>query len=208
MKALFVKPILTFILLVMSPMLWANSAAQQAQLVIKETIDQVLKDPDKLDDSAWVDHLVDNVFDFQRMSKFVLGQNWKNTPTDQQEAFTKEFRVLLVRTYSTSLKKAIASGVKFEVSYLQPAGEAKRPKIKTIVKQSNKEPIAVDYDMYFINETWKVYNVTVEGVSLVTNYQNEFETDIRTVGMEGLIKKLKGQNQQKSTPSSPPLVSK
>lgn len=203
MKSLVMKTVLPFVLLVTSQTLWANQAAQQAQTVIKNTIDQVLKDPDKLNDPVWVDNLVDKVFDFQRMSKFVLGQNWKKVAqVEQQEAFTKEFRVLLVRTYSTSLKKAIAAGVKFEVNYLQPAGDEKRPKIKTVVKQSDQEPMAVDYDMYLTNGLWKVYNVTVEGVSLVTNYQNEFETDIRTIGMDGLIKKLKDQNQQKSTAAS------
>ena len=201
MRSLVIKAILPFVLLMMTQVLWATPAAQQAQAVIKATIDQVLKDPDKLNDPVWVDQLVDQVFDFQRMSKFVLGQNWKTSRVEQQEAFTKEFRTLLVRTYSTSLKKAIAAGVKFEVNYLQSAGDEKRPKIKTIVKQSDKEPIAVDYDMYSIKDAWRVYNVTVEGVSLVTNYQNEFETDIRNMGMDGLIKKLQTQNQQKSTPS-------
>ncbi len=182
---------------------WAETNAQAAQAVIKNTIDQVLKEPDKLNDSVWVDNLIDQVFDFERMSKFVLGSNWKKTSPDEQTAFVKEFRALLVRTYSTSLKKSIAAGKKFEVTYLPHAGSEERPKIKTLVKETDKAPIAVDYDMYSLKGVWKAYNVTVEGVSLVTNYQNEFEKDIREKGMDGLISKLKTRNQSTEEPSVP-----
>jgi len=194
MKRLFLTT--TLFLTLLTPV--CQAAKGEAQAVIKNTIDQVLKEPDKLNDQAWVDNLVDKLFDFQRMSKFVLGQNWKAATPNQQNAFVAQFRTLLVRTYSTSLKKSIAAGVKFEVSYLPPAGDDKRPKIRSIVKQSDKDPMTVDYDLYFINQAWKVYNVTVEGISLVTNYQNEFDKDVRTMGMDGLIKKLTDQNQKKS----------
>lgn len=168
---------------------------EAAQAVIKNTVDQVLKNPDKLNESAWVDHLVDQVFDFELMSRYVLGQNWKKANAQQQAAFVKEFRTLLVRTYSTSLKKSIAAGKTFDVNYLPSAGSKERPKIKTLVKETGKAPTAVDYDMYFTKGSWKAYNVTVEGVSLVTNYQNEFDKDIRTIGMDSLINKIRNQNQ-------------
>jgi phospholipid transport system substrate-binding protein len=129
------------------------------------------------------------------MSRYVLGQNWKKANAQQQAAFVKEFRTLLVRTYSTSLKKSIAAGKTFDVNYLPSAGSKERPKIKTLVKETGKAPTAVDYDMYFTKGSWKAYNVTVEGVSLVTNYQNEFDKDIRTIGMDSLINKIRNQNQ-------------
>jgi phospholipid transport system substrate-binding protein len=173
---------------------WVIAKNDTPQAVIKNTVDQVLKNPDKLNDSAWVDHLVDQVFDFERMSRFVLGQNWKKANAQQQADFIKEFRALLIRTYSTSLKKPIAAGKTFEVNYLPSAGSRERPKIKTLVKETGKAPMAVDYDMYLAKDSWKAYNVTVEGVSLVTNYQNEFDKDVRTIGMDGLINKIRNQN--------------
>ena len=203
MKQQLTKAVLILTLMAPTPHGWAGTSADAAQAVIKNTIDQVLKEPDKLNDAAWVDNLIDQVFDFERMSKFVLGPNWKKVTPDQQTAFVKEFRALLVRTYSTSLKKSIAAGKKFEVTYLPHAGSEERPKIKTIVKETDKAPIAVDYDMYSLKGVWKVYNVTVEGVSLVTNYQNEFEKDIRDTGMDGLISKLQKRNQSPEDPATP-----
>lgn len=203
MKQQLTKAVLILFFMMPTYPSWANTNADLAKAVIKNTIDQVLKEPDKLNDSVWVDNLIDQVFDFERMSKFVLGPNWKKASPDQQTAFVKEFRALLVRTYSTSLKKSIAAGKKFEVTYLPPAGSEERPKIKTLVKETDKAPIAVDYDMYSLNGVWKAYNVTVEGVSLVTNYQNEFEKDIREKGMDGLISKLKTRNQSPEEPSVP-----
>jgi phospholipid transport system substrate-binding protein len=192
----FVKNVVWFFVLTLAVHhSWAAVKSDAPQTVIKDTVDQVLKNPDKLNDSAWVDHLVDQIFDFERMSKFVLGQNWKKANAQQQTDFVKEFRTLLVRTYSTSLKKSIAAGKTFEVNYLPSAGGRERPKIKTLVKETGKAPMAVDYDMYFTKDSWKAYNVTVEGVSLVTNYQNEFDKDIRTMGMDGLINKIRNQNQ-------------
>jgi phospholipid transport system substrate-binding protein len=203
MKQQLIKAVLILTLMAPTHHGWAGTGADAAQAVIKNTIDQVLKEPDKLNEAAWVDNLIDQVFDFERMSKFVLGPNWKKASPDQQTAFVKEFRALLVRTYSTSLKKSIAAGKKFEVTYLPNAGGEERPKIKTIVKETDKAPMAVDYDMYSLKGVWKAYNVTVEGVSLVTNYQNEFEKDIREKGMDGLISKLQTRNQSSEEPSVP-----
>lgn len=204
MKRAFTYLMLTIGLLLTTHLSWATLNADGAKALIKNTVDQVLQQPEKLNDSVWVDTLVDKVFDFERMSKFVLGRHWKTATPAQQVAFVKEFRSLLVRTYSTSLKKSIATGKTFSVNYdLPSAGSKDRPKIKTLVTESGKRPITVDYDMYFVNGVWKVYNVTVEGVSLVTNYQNEFDSDVRTIGMDGLIKKVFTQNQSAQVPPPP-----
>ncbi len=191
MKSMIVKLFAGSILLcTLMPLSWAISPAET---VIHDTIDQVLSNPSQLSNRNWVDQLVNNVFDFDRMSRYVLAQNWRVASEEERTAFVSAFRTLLVSTYATSLRKAIADGVKFDVTYLSSAGSAQYPKVRTLVKQTGKPPIAVDYDLFSNQGTWRVFNVTVEGVSLVTNYQNEFENQIKTQGMKGLIRYVQQQ---------------
>lgn len=185
---------------------WAASV-DEAQAVIKQTTDKMLaaltrekenlkKNPKRV--YALVDEIVLPIFDFDRMSKYVLGKNWKKANEKQQKRFTEAFRDLLVRTYSTALVEAANEGVK--VTYKPVRGkESKLITLNTIVQQGSNKPITVDYAMYNLPKTekWKVYNVTVGGVSLVTNYRKEFARDINSIGMDGLIKKIEDENKAK-----------
>lgn len=153
-----------------------------------------------------VDSLVLPRFDFARMSKFVLGTHWNAATPDQQKRFTEAFRDLLVRTYSTALVEA--AGVNLKVNYLPVQdGGARGVTLRTEVAQGSAKPIIVEYAMYVPDvkwqkewniqtEGWKVYNVTVEGVSLVTNYRTEFGNDIEKIGMDGLIKKVQSKQSE------------
>jgi phospholipid transport system substrate-binding protein len=133
----------------------------------------------------------------------VLGTHWKTATPEQQKRFINAFRDLLVRTYSSALVEA--AGDKLKVNYLPVKDSGARSvTLRTEVAQGNNKPIIVEYAMYVpdadwmkqwnINTPgWKVYNVTVEGVSLVTNYRTEFANDIERMGMEGLIKKVQAK---------------
>lgn len=177
---------------------WAASV-DEAQAIIKETTDKMLTalqaekenlktNPEQV--YPLVDKIVLPHFDFERMSKLVLAQNWKQATADQKTRFTRAFRDLLVRTYATALVEAAVEGVDVVYKQIRAKNDAERITLNTEVKQGNQKPISVDYAMYFYDNRWKVYNVTVGGVSLVTNYRNEFANDIKTIKMEGLIDKI------------------
>jgi phospholipid transport system substrate-binding protein len=195
MKQIFFKPFVLVCLLTVATLnVWASSGAET---LIRNTTNKVLE---KLKaDSSQIHGLVDKVvlphFDFERMSKLVLGKNWRRTTEDQQKRFAKEFRGLLVRTYSSALVEAAGKVRNINYSTQDKGGNPPKAKVSTQVYQKGKStPIKVDYEMYYHGGKWKVYNITVGGVSLVTNYRNEFANDIRTKGIEGLINKIKNQN--------------
>jgi phospholipid transport system substrate-binding protein len=204
-KELFMKKLMTgfatLLLIFSTQILWA-ATVDEAQQLIKTTTDEMLvalkaqKDNLKSNPKQvykLVDDIVLNHFDFEFMSKYVLGKrNWKKATPAQQTAFVAAFRDLLVRTYATSLVDA--ADKKVEVTYLPVSGaqDSQRITLKTVVKYGDKT-IKVDYGMYAKGQ-WQIWDVIVEGVSLVMNYQSEFEKDVNDVGMDGLVDKIKSRN--------------
>lgn len=185
---------------------WADATPEDAQTLVKETTDAMLSalttekntiksNPERV--YALVDKIVLPHFDFERMSRFVLGQNWAQATPAQQGKFVQEFRRLLVRTYATALVETAGQAV--EITYLPVREEsgADRVTLQTQVKASGKQPIALDYSMYLLNGEWKVYNISAGGVSLVTTYRTEFNNDISSGGMDKLIAKIAARNKQK-----------
>jgi len=133
-------------------------------------------------------------FDFARMTMLAVGKNWNRATPAQQQALAREFRTLLVRTYSASLTAYKNQVIDFKPLNMQPGDTD--VKVKTEVKQPGGKPIPIDYSMEKMATGWKVYDVVVDGVSLVTNYRNSFASEIRQSGIDGLIKTLANKNQQ------------
>jgi phospholipid transport system substrate-binding protein len=187
---------LTTLLMVAVTQVWANNAAET---LVKDTTAKVLDALKK--DSSQVEVLVEKIvlpnFDFHRMSKLVLGKNWKAITADQQNRFANEFKGLLVRTYAAALVEAAKQVEK--IDYTSISQDAKKATVAAKVYQVGKAtPLEVEYAMYYYQNQWQVYNVKVGGVSLVINYRTEFANDIRTKGIEGLINKIQAQNRDKS----------
>jgi phospholipid transport system substrate-binding protein len=136
---------------------------------------------------AMVDKEVLPHFDFQRMSQWVLGRYWRTATPEQRERFVKEFRDLLVRTYATALLNYRDE----KVIYLPFTGKAddKQVIVRTEIKQSSGAPnIPISYSFYNKGGAeWKVYDVSIEGVSLVTNYRTTYADKIRRDGLDALI---------------------
>lgn len=130
-------------------------------------------------------------FDFRRMSQWVLGKNWRTATPDQRERFVEEFRKLLVRTYGTALSEYADE----KIIYLPFAAntDARTVTVRTEIKQGGST-IPISYSMYNSSEGWKVYDVAINGVSLVTNYRSTFGSIIRGEGMDSLIKQLVERN--------------
>lgn len=131
-------------------------------------------------------------FDFDRVCRMVLGKNWKAATPEQQAAFQKEFRSLLLRTYATALGKYRNQVIEYKPLRAEP--DAKNVSVKTQILQPGGQPIAVDYSLVKVEGGWKVYDIVIESVSLVTNYRSQFSNEIRTNGLDSLNKKLAEKN--------------
>ena len=135
--------------------------------------------------------------DFRAMSKLSLGKNWRKANSDQQARFTEAFKSMLVRTYSKSLTEYAGEKIKF-LPYQPPAKGKRTVKVKTVINLSDGPEVPIDYSLRIKNDIWKVYDIKIDGISLVTNYRNSFASDINRVGIEGLIEKLLAKNASKS----------
>ena len=131
-------------------------------------------------------------FDFERVCRMVLGKNWKSASPEQQAAFQKEFRSLLLRTYASALGKYKNQVIEYKPLRAEPG--AKNVSVKTQILQPGGQPIAVDYSLVKADGGWKVYDIVIESVSLVTNYRSQFSNEIRTNGLDSLNKKLAEKN--------------
>ena len=132
-------------------------------------------------------------FKFDKVSRLVLGKNWTKATPDQKTAFQSEFKSLLLRTYATALSKYKNQTI--EYAPLRMADGATTASVKTSIVQSGGQPIAVNYTLEKqADATWKVYDIVIEGVSLVTNYRGQFAQEIRQNGLDSLIKKLANKN--------------
>jgi phospholipid transport system substrate-binding protein len=131
-------------------------------------------------------------FDFDRMSMWTLGPYWRSATPEQRTRFVAEFRQLLVRTYGHTLMEYRDT----KISYLPllAAPDAQRVTVRCEVEQAGGNPIQIAYAMHLTADGWKVYDVLVEGVSLVTNYRSSFAAIIQQQGMDGLIRQLVAKN--------------
>ncbi len=131
-------------------------------------------------------------FNFERVSRLVLGKNWTRASAEQRTSFQKEFRTLLLRTYATALSKYKNQTI--EYLPLRMVENAKTASVKTKILQDGGQPIAVNYSLAQEGETWKVYDIVIEGVSLVTNYRGQFSQEVRRNGLDSLVEKLATKN--------------
>ena len=131
-------------------------------------------------------------FNFMRMTRLAMGKNWNKATPQQQEELVKEFRTLLVRTYSNAL--STYSDYKIKVEPLRSKAGDTDTTVKTKVMQDSGQPVDIDYSMEKTGDGWKVYDVTVAGVSLVTNYRSTFNSQVREGGVEKLLKTLGDKN--------------
>ncbi len=142
-------------------------------------------------------------FDFNRMTQLVVGRHWNAATPQQKQALVKEFRALLVRTYSTALTEFSNQAIEFKPLALKD--EDADVTVRTEVRQPGGKPIPIDYAMYKTAFGWKVYDVTIDGVSLVINYRSSFASTIRRSGIDGLIAQLQAKS---TSPTASPQSSK
>ncbi len=176
----------------------ALAAAQETpDQLVRRTTDEVLQiirsDKDVASgNSAKVVQLAEQKvlphFDFTRMTRLAVGRNWAQATDAQKEELTKGFRTMLVRTYSSSLTQY--RDQKIEVKPLKLGAGEKEATVRTQVIQQGGPPIPIDYAMELAADGWKVFDVVIDGASLVTTYRGTFNEQIQKGGIDGLIKTL------------------
>ncbi|MGH8680739.1 MAG: MlaC/ttg2D family ABC transporter substrate-binding protein [Burkholderiales bacterium] len=179
----------------LTPDALVKTVTQDVIAVIKQ--DKEIRAGDRRKTIALVEEKVLPHFNFTRMTALAMGANWRKATPEQQQALVGEFRTLLVRTYSTALS-AYRNQV-IEVKPLRAKPDAADVVVRSEVKQSGTEPVTLDYSMEKTPDGWKVYDVAVGGVSLVTTYRDAFANEVRNVGVDGLIKALADKNRQLET---------
>lgn len=131
-------------------------------------------------------------FDFEKVSRLVLGKNWTNATAEQKSAFQAEFKTLLLRTYATALSKYKNQAIEYKPFRMEAGADSAT--VKTAIQQPGGDPIGVDYTLSKKGDDWKVFDIVIEGVSLVTNYRSQFAQEIRQNGLDSLTKKLSDKN--------------
>jgi len=134
-------------------------------------------------------------FDFERLTALAKGRNWRQATPEQQKQLVEQFRTLLVRTYSGALTQYRDQTMDYKP--LRADANATEVTVRTEVVRQGQAPVPIDYSMAKAASGWKVYDVIVGGVSLVTNYRDEFNEQIKSGGIDGLIKTLQAKNSPK-----------
>ena len=185
-------------LVVMAFALGAN-AQEAPDALVKKTADDVLgvikqtKDQRKLIEIA--EQKVVPYFDFKQMTRLAVGRSWSEASAAQQQALERAFRTLLVRTYTAALTRT-SGDVKVEVKPSAAKPDGDETIVKTVASESGRQPVHIDYRMVKTPEGWKVYDVVVENLSLVTSYRSSFQSEIARSGIDGLIKTIETKNQK------------
>lgn len=136
-------------------------------------------------------------FNFQRMTALAMGRDWNKANAEQKKRLSEEFKTLLVRTYSNSLTGYRDQTIRYKPTKMKDGDTD--VVVKTEIVKPGSKPIQLDYSLENQSEGWKVYDVIVAGVSLVTNYRDTFNQEVRANGIDGLIQMLSSKNKQSET---------
>jgi phospholipid transport system substrate-binding protein len=134
--------------------------------------------------------------DFEEATRLAVGRGWKEATPEQRKKLVAEFRSMLVRTYSNAIGTYEGQTMKVQPSRVKP-GENEATVRNQFVRPGAK-PVLIDYSMRKTDSGWKIYDIVVEGVSLVLTYRSEFDAVVKQDGVDGLIKRLG----QKNTPAA------
>jgi phospholipid transport system substrate-binding protein len=197
------EPVARYVLLLAltfaAPVLLAQDVTPDALLraVAIEVIDQIKQDqglsaanPVKV--TALVKTSILPLFDFDHMTRLAVARNWRLATPEQQRVLTEQFETLLVRTYSTALMNYSGETIDFKQLRWTPINN--EVTVRSEVKQPWKEPMTLDYEMEKTSAGWKIYDVKVAGVCLVSTYRDVFAEKVREGGVDGLIKFLVDRN--------------
>lgn len=148
------------------------------------------KDPSKTRDL--VDARLSPMADYKRMTALATGQYWKSATPAQQDALTTEFRTMMVRTYLGAL--TLYKNAQINIKGTRAGNDADEQNVRTEVSLPGQKPIPLDFSFEKQGSDWKVYDISVDGISFINNHRNQFGSVIRKDGIDGLIKLLSSRN--------------
>ena len=191
---------LSLLLSLLSATAVAEEGLLAPQKVIQHTADQMqvtLQKPEYKNDfrkaTSFVDGILESHVDFERVSIMILGKHWKQATPEQRAKFKKEFRMLLVRTYTTAFTEYADWQIRYLPLDMKPGD--KKAMVRTEILQSGAQPVGVNYRMVYTKGDWKVYDVLIEGISLLQNYRSSFTEEVsRTGSLDHLIARLAERN--------------
>ncbi len=181
------------------------ASVEEAQALVRQTTESVLQRLEQ-DRAALKENrdglygLIEDIvlphFDFDAMSRMVLAKYWRTATPVQRERFVSEFRDLLVRTYGTALLEYTGQAINYKP--VHASDDAHRVKVPTeVVPGEGGPPIPIVYSLYEKDGAWKVYDISVDGVSLLLNYRNSYSTKVRQQGLDALLDEMAEHNRGK-----------
>lgn len=198
------KGFLAGLALLLLPSAQLQAGEQSAQELVRSTAEYVLSqvrarkaelEKDSSGIYALVQEKVIPHFDFRLMTRAALGRYWRQATEEQKERLTREFRELLVRTYATMLLGYSDEKIEY-LPYRGKPGDKRVVVYTRVHTRDGAPPVPINYRLYRKNGEWKVYDVVVDGVSLVSNYRGTFAEEVRKGGIEGLIASLEEHNKK------------
>jgi len=208
MTSLSQRGVVGFLLCVFSALLSFSSLTYAAvednpQQLVQVTTDKMLarlkqnkteldKKPELIYD--YVSEIVLPHFDFIRMSQWVLAKNWRVAEKEQKIRFIRAFRTLLIRTYGVALLEYTQQ----KINYLPLRSDLASGDVtvRTEIIEKGKQPVALNYSLHKKDKGWKVYDISVDGVSLISNYRTSFASEIKQTSIDALIERLEKHNQK------------
>jgi phospholipid transport system substrate-binding protein len=179
----------------LAPDVLINTTVQDVIAVVKQDKDIQAGNQKKI--LALVDAKVLPHFDFARMTKLAVGKHWRTATAEQQQALITEFRNMLVRTYTKAF--TVYRDQTVELKPFKMAKEATEVTVKSMITKQGSQPVAVDYEMEKTTDGWKAFDISIDGVSMVTSYRGSFATQIEQSGIDGLIKTISDKNKNAAT---------
>jgi phospholipid transport system substrate-binding protein len=186
------------LLALVSPLAWAQEAPDAlVKRIAEETLTSIRADKElQSGNAAKVKQLIESKlvphFDTARMTALAMGRNWRAATPDQQSQLTEQFKTLLIRTYSNALTNYRDNTMNYKPLRSNPGDTD--VVVRTEVTRPGQAAVQIDYSMEKTPEGWKAYDVIVAGVSLVTNYRDEFNDTVKSSGVDGLVKALSDKN--------------
>ena len=194
--------LLVFGLAPIAPVLAEKGPVEVLQGMSDHVLEIIREDPSVLDDKARLRAIAEEVVipnvDFIALSQSVLGITWRKATPRQREVFEQEFRTLLINSYLASISRADYQGQSIRYLPLRNPPTGDRAEVEAEIDQPNGPLIHVQFRMYRRDDAgWKVYDVVVEGVSLVITQRSSFASIIRDKGLDGLIAMLEERNNKR-----------
>ena len=180
------------------------SATEAIYRAIQDQCGEIEKNPLHL--HILVEEILIPHADFKRMAKFVLGKHWRTAEASLQSEFVGQFRQLLIRVYATAVQMASIEAIRY-----LPARDGAKPgnvTVRTEVRRPGEAQVTINYNLYQKDVEWLVYDILVDGISLVNSYRSTFAEEIRKTGLSGLVSVLEKKNQRPVTESNAALIRK